>query len=343
MLRLPQEFPQMSEVPVLKEINYLGHVCLCRISTKICFLCSLSILIYIKPNNDGSVLQSVNHSQLIMNWEICFFVCLMSSGSSERGIKQQMPGTSRQRRHVLIKNVENGVFHGENKYIETYPTQQVPPNTISVSSLELEAEIEKRLGIGENGGVETFEQLYGALYGSDTILPTEKPQIFSETLAAEERRKLLNKLYKNQRDEDTKKLLNKINEEREIEEKRKLLNKIRNDEEVEERRQLLNKINEEQEAEERRKLLNSIYVESRPMTTDEILSSPYLGNRNTLLDQLKKVTPGRLSGSRNILNEMENLIFQLLRLGDAISSTERELMLRGIYARTRTLQSRNLC
>ena len=67
------------------------------------------------------------------------------------GIKPQRIGRVRVKRQVLINNVENGVFHGETKFIDTDPTQsylnQFPANTDLAASKELEAEFAKRLGL----------------------------------------------------------------------------------------------------------------------------------------------------------------------------------------------------
>ena len=158
---------------------------------------------------------------------------------------------------------------------------------------------------------------------------------------------LINNLYGEKRSITTEeKLLKKIKDEREAEERRKLLNKIYSEEArpITTEDALFKKIKEQQEAIERRKLLNEIYSESWPLTTGYTLNSPYLGDKRNLINEIKKLTPSRNRvQSRNTISKMENLIVQLLGLGDALSSSAREVMLKGIYERTQILKNREFC
>merc|ERR1712151_207746 len=109
------------------------------------------------------------------------------------------------------------------------------------------------------------------------------------------------------------------------------------------RQEILDKIKQEQEATKRRTILKEIYKETRPLGLD-ILKNPYLGNRKTLVDEIKKLnsTVPKVQ-VRNILREMENIIAQLLGLGNALSVMEREVLLTGVYDKVKFLQKRPFC
>ena len=335
-------------------------------------------------------------TRFIMNWKIFFLVCFMIQDPCKGGIKPRGIGRVRVRRQVLINNVENGVFHGETKLIDTDPTQsylyQFPANTDAAASKELEAELAKRLGLSDALEAEERRKLLNSLYGGQDNVDSgkvhntlyqgqsveEQLELLKRVTAEKERKDLLTIIQEQQEQEERKKLLNNImrnkkqerinlinnlyGEKRSITTEEKLLKKIKDEREAEERRKLLNKIyseearpittedalfkniKEQQEAIERRKLLNEIYSESRPLTTGDILNSPYLGDKRNLINEIKKLTPSRNRvQSRNTISEMENLIVQLLGLGDALSSSAREVMLKVIYERTQILKNREFC
>ena len=336
------------------------------------------------------------HTRFTMNWFIFFHACFMINGLSMGGTKSRPNEKLRIRRQVLINNVEKGVFHGETKFIDTDPAQafldQFQANKDTQTSEAIEAELAKRLGLSDALEAEERRKLLNKLYGGQDKDKTLIDSLYEEK-SAEEQLKLLNKIQsekerkefldiiqKQQEQDERKTLLNKIRKEQEEEERIQLINKLYGEnkpittqdellkkiiaeQEAEERRNLpdklysdktqstssreaiLKRLKEDQEDKERKKLLNEIYSEARPLTTGDILNSPYLGDKRTLIGEIQKLTPPRtrVLQVRTILREMETILAQLIGLGEALSSMEREVMLKGIYDRTKFLQKKSLC
>jgi len=164
--------------------------------------------------------------------------------------------------------------------------------------------------------------------------------LIKEQKEKEERIKLLENIKGVQKNSENE-LLRKIISERETEERRRLLEKIYPKEPLTSDA-ILNKI--KQDANKRKSLLQQIYPESRPPTIEDLLMNPYLGNRKTLVDEIKKLSPLPSKVQvRNTLAEMENIIAQLMGLGNALSLMEREVMLKGVYDRVKFLQNRSFC
>jgi len=164
--------------------------------------------------------------------------------------------------------------------------------------------------------------------------------LIKEQKEKQDRIKLLDDISRAQKNSEDE-LLKKIISEREAEDRRRLLEKIYPDKIIA-NEDILNKI--KQDANKRKALLQKIYSESHPSTVNDLLMNPYLGNRNSLVDEIKKLTPipSKIQ-VRNTLAEMENIVAQLMGLGNALSLMEREVMLKGVYDRVKFLQNRSFC
>jgi len=301
------------------------------------------------------VVQSLIESSLVI-----LLLCTLTG-------KSQHNKGFRRKRQVLINNVENGVFHGETKYIETLPISKEALKNIE----QLEEEIAKRIGLNENIRVDLEKEVLNKFKNEAKLQETKEliEKLFDQN-DLEERRKseqdLLSFIKGEQEKEDIKDFINKFQAEKEAAESLELiknlygskddaLTALRERIDAEERKKLLEKIRNEEKAvvsaeealikrikeTEARKALLESGSHLRPSTltlSGSILDNPYLGNRRTLINQIKN-----LSSPNGIINEIEFLTLELLSLGNKVSQVKRDSLLKGIFERTKILRGRKFC
>jgi len=299
------------------------------------------------------VVQSLIESSLVI-----LLLCTLTG-------KSQHNKGFRRKRQVLINNVENGVFHGETKYIETLPISKEALKNIE----QLEEEIAKRIGLNENIRVDLEKEVLNKFKNEAKLQETKEliEKLFDQN-DLEERRKseqdLLSFIKGEQEKEDIKDFINKFQAEKEAAESLELiknlygskddaLTALRERIDAEERRKLLEKIKNEgkavvsaeealikriKETEARKTLLESVSTSRPSILSGSILDNPYLGNRRTLMNQIKN-----LSSPNGIINEIEFLTLELLSLGNNVSQVKRDSLLKGIFERTKILRGRKFC
>ena len=289
---------------------------------------------------------------------VIVLLCILTS-------KSQHNKGFRRKRQVLINNVENGVFHGETKYIETLPISKAALKNIE----QLGEEIAKRLGMSENVRADLEKEVLNQFKNEAKLQETKEliEKLFNQN-DLEERRKneqnLLSFIKGEQEKDDIKDFINKLQAEKEAAEDLELiknlygskddpLTALRERIDAEERRKLLEKIKNEEKAvmsaeealikriketEARKNLLESVNTSRPSILSGSILDNPYLGNRGTLINQIKT-----LSSPNEIINQIEFLTLELLSLGNNVSQVKRDSLLKGIFERTKILRGRKFC
>jgi len=206
------------------------------------------------------------------------------------------------KRQVLINNVENGVFHGETKFIDTDPGVEVTYNFADDDPGDeiddLEAEIAKKLGL-------------------------------SDTLETSQRRRLLSSLYGQSNDEEVRKLLGSIKTEESEKEQQDLLNKIKAE------NQLLTLIKAQREQAEKKKLLDLINDDLLTEQKIEIikqLSKNSPGNQETVLKELHN----------DVLNSERRKLLNNLYYGEIKGNEKDKILLENIKAEQALQERRKL-
>jgi len=206
------------------------------------------------------------------------------------------------KRQVLINNVENGVFHGETKFIDTDPGVEVTYNFADDDPGDeiddLEAEIAKKLGL-------------------------------SDTLETSQRRRLLSSLYGQSNDEEVRKLLGSIKTEESEKEQQDLLNKIKAE------NQLLTLIKAQREQAEKKKLLDLInddLLTEQKIELIKQLSKSSSGNKETVLKELYN----------DVLKTERRKLLNNLYYGDIKGNEEAKRLLENIKAEKALQERRKL-